>query len=322
MRAGAKPALFRNAALLGTLLTLLNTLIATGADAISKTLISTYAAPQLVFLAGLVAIAVILSIGRFKGYRAVFHSGAPAAMAGRAVASVVAVTCFFYAFRYLPFAEVFIFIGIMPCLAAVLSGLFLAERVSPRTWVALILGFVGLLCLFPSGLHSIQFGHLIGAMASLSGTVSIVLSRHICKRDTHSLAQVFYQQLANVVVMGLVLPQVAMAMPLRDVGLLVAYALLVFATRWLTVVAVRLLPAFIVMQIVNVQFLWMVILGKLLFGETTATYVYVGAGLVVLSGLYLAGAEIMGKIREKTPNSAADDLLDLLPRASKARADR
>lgn len=319
MRAGAKPALIRNTALLGTLLTLLNTLLATGADAISKTLIRTYAAPQLVFLAGLVALFLLFGIGRFSGYRMVFHTGAPLAMAARAVAGVVAVTSFFYAFRYLPFAEVFIFIGIMPCLSAVLSGAFLGERVNSRSWVALVMGFVGLLCLFPAGIHSIQFGHIIGALASFSGTLSIVLSRHISKRDTHSLAQVFYQQVANVVVMAIALPQVASAMPLGDVGLLLVYALVVFATRWLMVVAVRMLPAFIVMQIINVQFLWMVILGKLLFNETTATYVYLGAGLIVLSGLYLVSAEIMGKIKANT--GLSDDLRGLLPHTTDAQTD-
>ena len=44
-------------------------------------------------------------------------------MALRAVATVLATICFFLAFRHLAFAEVFLFIGVMPLFAALLAGM-------------------------------------------------------------------------------------------------------------------------------------------------------------------------------------------------------
>merc|ERR1711965_1135334 len=71
-------------------------------------------------------------------------------MAVRAVLTVCAAIGFFQAFRLLPFADVFVFIALMPLIAAALSGPVLGERVRPATWTALLLGAGGVLCLMPA----------------------------------------------------------------------------------------------------------------------------------------------------------------------------
>ena len=90
-------------------------------------------------------------------------------------------------------------------------------------------------------------------------------------------------------------------------GLLALYTLFLLATRWLMVMVVRLIPAHVALQIGNIQFVWMVLVGHFVFGERTGANVWIGAGLVVASGLWLVQAQRRAQNleRERRPTAAA-----------------
>jgi drug/metabolite transporter (DMT)-like permease len=115
----------------------------------------------------------------------------------------------------------------------------------------------------------------------------MVIARYIGRFEANALAQVFYPNLAVFVVMGLALPFVWQPMPPSDLVWVGAYAVLLFGARWLLVVALRLLAAYAVTPLVNLQFVWMVILGALMFGEYPASGTYLGVAIVIGSGIFL-----------------------------------
>lgn len=281
----------RRGALLGAALTVANTLLSVSADAIAKDLIASYAAPQLMALSGalVVGLGLILS-GAGQGAR-ILATGSPRLVALRSALGAVSTVCFFYALRFLAFAEVFLFVAIMPIFAAILSALLLRERPGQAVWLALGAGLLGMMAMLPSGPAALSAGYWIGLAASLSGSASIVLSRRICRSHTHAMAQVFYAQVACLILGAALLPLVWQPMTAGDLALLALYTLFLVSTRWLMVVIVRLLPAYVVLQLANLQFIWMVILGHTIFGETTGAHIWIGTALVIGSGLWLLHAQ-------------------------------
>jgi drug/metabolite transporter (DMT)-like permease len=275
------------AATVGAGLVMIYTALISSADAITKLIAGGYAAPQLFFLSGLIVVALSVLADRHPAQRRGLATACPRAMAVRSGATVLAAVSFFYAFRYLPFAEVFLFIGLMPILSGLMSGSILGEHVRPAGWAALAAGFVGVLFLFPTGLGSVSAGHLFALSAALFGTLSMVMARYIGRHETNALAQVFYPNLAIFVSMGLAVPFVWRPMPLADLGWVLAYAGLLFGARWLLVVALRLLAAYAVTPLLNLQFVWMVGLGAVFFGEMPASNTYFGVAIVIATGLYL-----------------------------------
>ncbi|OWU82322.1 membrane protein [Oceanicola sp. 22II-s10i] len=290
----------KSAALTGMGLVLVYTALMSSADAITKFLAGGYAAPQLYAVSGLLVVAMSLAADRARGpdRRQGMRTGVPRAMALRSVMTVISVTCYFYAFRLLPFAEVFVFIGMVPIFAGLLSGPILREHVRPTAWMALGAGFVGVLCLFPEGLANIQSGHAVALAASLSGTLSMVISRYIGQRESNTLAQVLYPNLTLAVVMACALPFVWKPMPLTDLGWAVAYAGLLFLGRWLLVVALARLAAYVVTPLMNLQFVWMVALGAVVFGETVSLHLILGTAVVIASGIYLVYDRILADREE------------------------
>lgn len=284
--AAAAPAV-RSAAALGAGLTVLYTALISSADGITKLIAGGYSAPQMFAIGGALVIGLSILADRHPSQRRGLATTCPRAMAIRAAATVLAALCFFNAFRLLPFAQVFLFIGLIPLTAGLMSGAILREHVRPAAWTALTAGFVGMLCLFPEGLSSAHAGHLFALGAVLFGTLAMVMARYIGRYEQNALAQVFYPNLALCVTMALALPFVWTPMPLADLGLVALYAVCLFAARWTLVVALRLLAAYAVTPLMNLQFVWMVAIGAVFFGEVPGLYTLLGVAIVIASGIYL-----------------------------------
>jgi len=271
----------------GVALTAVYTLLIASADAITKMFAHGFAAPQLFAISGFIVAGLALATNRAGPMPRGMATRCPRAMAIRVVATVAGTVAFFHAFRLLPFAEVFLFIALIPLMTALLSGPVLGEDVRPQAWGALCLGAIGVVSLFPGGPSGIGAGYLVAFAAVACGTVSMMASRYIGTRDDNLLAQVFYPNLTLGLVMLLALPFVWSPMALADLGWAVVYAVLLFAARWVLVAAFSVLPAYVVTPLMNLQFVWMVLLGAAVFGEVPGVMVFVGATIIVAAGAWL-----------------------------------
>ena len=274
----------------GILLLLAATIATTLADGVVKDLASRLQAPQVFFLSGaLMAGLSVLAAQTGRGLGVVvqgcLRTKRPGLLALRSLATVVAAWGFFYALAQIRLAEVFLFIGLMPLMSAFLSRAILGEGVGPAAWIGMAMGLAGLMMLFPGGVSDISLGHLAGLVGAGAGTVSLVLSRLIARHDANTLVQVFYPNLALAVSALLVLPTFWLPMSLADLALILGYSGLLFLARWGMVLVMRRLPAPVALPLMNIQFVWMVIVGLVFFGERPDALTLSGATLVMLAGV-------------------------------------
>ena len=274
----------------GILLLLAATIATTLADGVVKDLASRLQAPQVFFLSGaLMAGLSVLAAQTGRGLGVVvqgcLRTQRPGLLALRSLATVVAAWGFFYALAQIRLAEVFLFIGLMPLMSAFLSRAILGEGVGPAAWIGMAMGLAGLMMLFPGGVSDISLGHLAGLVGAGAGTVSLVLSRLMARHEANTLVQVFYPNLALAVSALLVLPTFWLPMSLADLALILGYSGLLFLARWGMVLVMRRLPAPVALPLMNIQFVWMVIVGLVFFGERPDALTLSGATLVMLAGV-------------------------------------
>lgn len=274
----------------GILLLLAATIATTLADGVVKDLASRLQAPQVFFLSGaLMAGLSVLAAQTGRGLGVVvqgcLRTKRPGLLALRSLATVVAAWGFFYALAQIRLAEVFLFIGLMPLMSAFLSRAILGEGVGPAAWIGMAMGLAGLMMLFPGGVSDISLGHLAGLVGAGAGTVSLVLSRLMARHEANTLVQVFYPNLALAVSALLVLPAFWLPMSLADLALILGYSGLLFLARWGMVLVMRRLPAPVALPLMNIQFVWMVIVGLVFFGERPDALTLSGATLVMLAGV-------------------------------------
>lgn len=275
------------AAGVGLALVLLYCFLATGADALTRVVAQGFAAPQLYCMSGGLVALLSLITSHVQNGAGSLRSKRPFSLALRSVFFVCSSFCYFYAFKTLPFAEVFAFIALVPIFAGLLSGPFLGEPVRWQSWCALLAGLGGMLLLYPAGFTSLSWAHVSAASGAISGAAAMVMARHISRDDTNALIQVFYPNLAMCAVMGLALPFVYRTMQLADVALILSYAGLLFLARWVLVLCLARMKAYVVTLLMNLQFVVMLGVGLVVFGEVPTPNLLAGASVIILAGSYL-----------------------------------
>jgi len=213
----------------------------------------------------------------------------------RAGASTVSFIGSIVAFSHLSMAEAFTLIFMQPAFVSIFSIIFLKEHVGWRRWLAIGVGFAGVLVVLRPGFRELNIGH-VGALAcGISGAIGIIIVRRmygIEKRITlysSSLIGLF-------VICGL------MTQPLFGVPLdmdwqnhiladgyvflsMAAFGLLAAVGSVLIMAAAKRVPAALVSTPQYSQMIWAIIFGYLLFDDHLDMYIGVGIVLILISSI-------------------------------------
>jgi len=200
----------------------------------------------------------------------------------------------FYAFSVLPLAQVYAIIFAAPLLVTVLSIPVLGERVGPHRWGAVAVGLLGVLVVLRPGGENLGTGHLAALLAAFGSATASVIARRI-GREERGVVLMIYPMMVNFALMGALLPQFYQPMPLIHIGGIAMIAGLGFTAGLLTITAYRLADAALVAPMHYSQIVWAAAYGWIFFGERGDAATWTGAGIVILSGLYVVLREATGK---------------------------
>ncbi len=211
--------------------------------------------------------------------------------ARRAAYGMTGMVLIFSALALLPLAEATVFNFTSTIWAVILSALLLHEKVGRYRWIAVVLGFTGVLIIAQPGGSNID---LLGSALALGGAFMVALiSIQIrdMNRTEHQLTIVFYFAAFSVPVLLLILPFVFTAhdsyqwMILAGLGLsgLAGQVLLTLSLRFGAVASV------IVMDYSSL--IWATLFGFWIFGNIPPVATWFGAPLIVIAGLIIAWRE-------------------------------
>jgi S-adenosylmethionine uptake transporter len=197
--------------------------------------------------------------------------------------------CFYYATRTMPLADVMTFYMAAPLMIAALSAAVLRERVSLLQWMAVALGFLGVVIALrpsPDILSTASPIALLGAaMYALGQTITRAL------RGMHWLHLVVWQFGGAGVLGAATLPWVFIAPGPLDLLLLFLLGIVSMACFVAMTRALALAPASSLAPFQYTSILWATVLGWLVWRDTPSLAVWVGAGFIIASGLFALRAE-------------------------------
>lgn len=218
----------------------------------------------------------------------------------RTVAAIITGFSAFYAFTVLPLAQTYAILFAAPLVITVLSIPMLGERVNARRWIAVLVGLIGVLVVLRPGQTDLTLGHIAALVAAICGAFASLVVRKI-GRDERSAVLMLYPMVGNFVLMGAVLPFVYEPMPITDLGFLALIAGFGTLGTLFLILAYRLTDAAMVAPMQYSQILWAALFGALFFGEFPDRYTAVGAGIIIVSGLYIVFREARGGSSSNTP---------------------
>jgi drug/metabolite transporter (DMT)-like permease len=210
---------------------------------------------------------------------------------GRMALGVAAMGTNFLAFILLPLAEATTIGFSVPIFAVVLAALVLGEPTGKWRWTAVAAGFVGVLVIVQPGSGSVP---LLGASvalgaALLTASVTIVIRR--LGATERAATTVFWFAVSSLVPLGLMMLWFAGGHD-RQAWLIVAGLSLAGGLAQLTLTgALRLAPVALVMPMDYTSLLWAVLLGLWIFGEVPSPWTWVGAPIIIASGLVIVWRE-------------------------------
>ncbi len=208
----------------------------------------------------------------------------------RIVLTVSAILTFFEAVRLLPLATV-IAIGFgAPLLMTALSVPVLGERVGVHRWSAIAVGFIGVLVITRPGPEGFSWPALLALVSSLFFAAHLVSARFLARSET-DMALMFWQNLGVFVVTASIAPFGWTAVAPADLAAIAAMALLLLLGQYCTVRAFRSAPVGAVAPFQYVELVWATLIGFLFWQELPGAHVWIGAAIVVASGLYLIWRE-------------------------------
>jgi S-adenosylmethionine uptake transporter len=269
-------------------------------DAFIKQLGGTFAPFQIVFFSTLLSfplITLMLMRDQTSGTLIPVH---PWWMALRTACSVLVAGSAFYAFSALPLAEVYAILFAAPMLITVLSIPILGERVGIHRWGAIIVGLIGVLVVLRPGASEFTLGHVAALTASVSSSLVAVIIRKI-GRDERSAVLLLYPMMANVLLMGALLPFVYVPVEGIHFAMFAAMSALGFLGGLLIIAAYKSADAAVVAPMQYSQLLWAAVFGFFIFAEFPDFWTWVGAGIIIASGLYIVLRESLRSATSTTP---------------------
>lgn len=265
-------------------------------DVAVKMLGDAYSTFQIVFFSVLLTFPLVVLMLLRDGEQGTLIPRHPWWSALRTGAAVVTGICAFYAFSVLPLAEVYTILFAAPLFITILSIPILGEVVRIHRWGAVIAGLIGVLIVLRPGGTELTLGHAAALMAAASGALSSVIVRLI-GREERAAVLMLYPMMANVVLMGMLLPFIYRPMPLSDLGLWAAMAGLAFLASLALIQAYRRADAVLVAPMQYSQIIWAALYGWLFFGEGLDGGTAIGAAVIIASGLYIVFREGRGGSR-------------------------
>lgn len=269
-------------------------------DVVVKYLGSSYSPIQILFFAGLFSFPLLTFVLMSDPTRENLRPVHPWWVAVRVVGSLGAGLLAFYAFSVLPLAQTYTLLFAAPLLITVLAIPTLGESVGAHRWAAVLVGLAGVIVVLRPGGQELTLGHAAALGSAFCNALASVVARKIGKEE-RTVVLLLYPLAGNFVLMGIALPFVYQPMAVTDLGGLAVIALLGFSASMCVIAAYRYGEAAIVAPMQYSQILWATLFGFLLFGESLDRATIYGAGLIILSGLYIVYRESRGGTSDNTP---------------------
>ena len=252
-----------------------------------KWLAVTFSAGQIVLTRSLAALVVLFPLLLTGGAPNLVRLEKPGVQVSRVGLATAELIFFYMAIRFLPLADVMTFYLAGPIYIAAVSPWLLGERVGRRQWLAIAIGFAGVVVVLRPGSGSLSWPALISIGGSLCYAMMVVQSRQL--RGTPDRVLVFWQTIGALVA-GAVLSPFGWVTPSpADLLMLAALGVISMAAHLCIARSLKLAPAAVVAPIQYSLLLWAILFGWLVFGDRPHPSMLIGAAVIVVAGLMVVG---------------------------------
>ena len=197
----------------------------------------------------------------------------------------------FMALQTLQLAETIAIAFFAPMLTVALAGPLLGEWAGWRRWLAIVVGFIGVLIVTRPGFGVFGIGHVFSFCFVVCHALYIIMTRRMGASES-SESLIFYSALTPALLMLPVVPLYgSVPQDALQWGLLLVTGVCGALGHFLLIKAYKQATTTALAPYPYSQIVWTVGLGWVAFGDLPDLWTMVGAGIIVASGLYILHRE-------------------------------
>ena len=201
----------------------------------------------------------------------------------------------FWALQFLQLTVTASIFFTVPILIAVMSAPLLGEKLDARRWAAILVGFAGVLVIVRPGSDAFHPAMLLSMANAVLYALFNMMTRKLAAYDSPETIQFLPAVVASVVLAPFALAAWQAPPGWFEWTLLCLMGVFGGTGHYLLAVAHRYAPASTLAPFLYQQILYMALFGYLVFGSVPDKAVWLGAAIVIGSGLYLFARERRGR---------------------------
>jgi len=212
----------------------------------------------------------------------------------RCFIGLIALTAIFIALRNLPLATVVSISFAAPIFTTIMSIFFLSEKVGIYRWLAVIVGFIGIIIITQPGLSALNIYYIYPIIFCLGLSYVAIAIRQLSTSEPVWLISLYFS--ASITLLGLISLPFGWVMPsLKDFILLSLVGVLGGVANLLLSQSYKLSEVSLVTPLKYLALIFGIIFGYLIWDEVPTILTLFGSALVILSSLIIFRREIYYK---------------------------
>lgn len=256
------------------------------ADVVAKILTSDYHPIQIVVSRQLGLVLGVVFLVMIKGH-VISRSVVPRLQIARGFCAILSAICFIFAIKYVPLADAVAVTFIAPFVVTALGATVLGEPVGLRRWGAICIGLIGTLIIIRPGHSAFHPAILLVIIAAIAFAARQIISRYIGTKDPTSTTMTYT---SFTIILVLIIPSFfywQAPKNIGDIALMVTIAGMAGFGEYLVIRALEIANAVVVAPTHYFLILFSTFWGFILFADLPDRWTWLGAGIVIISGLYV-----------------------------------
>ena len=271
---------------LGIVLIILSTVAIASADIVAKYMSYQISVIQILWVRFLVHFALGLAMTNWRRFPVSLATARPGLQIVRGILLIGSTYFFVLALHYLPFVDALAIGFISPIVITVLAATLLKEKMDAGRWAACVVGFVGTLIVIRPGFAEANWALVLPLVASTAFAVFSIITRFLSAHDS-TQATFFHGGFVAFVVISIAVPFAWRWPSGAEWAGLIASGLLAAACQYLFIKANQYQTASVLAPFGYSEIIWGTILGYLVFRDFPDAWTWLGAAVIVASGLYI-----------------------------------
>lgn len=259
-------------------------------DGVSKYLSETYPVGQILGLRHAIALLLILAYVRCGAGWGALRPTNRMGQAARGAIFATTTGLVVLSLSLLPLATVTALAFSSPIFVVALSGPMLGERVGPRRWIAVLLGFAGVVLIVRPGTAAFDWLLVLPALAAVTAGLRDTVTRQLSRTET-SISILFWSNACIVAAAFATAPFGWRPLSSTDALWFLLNGALSAGAHFLMIDALRLGDASLVAPFRYTGMVWAAFIGLVVWGHFPDAWTMAGAAVIVASGIYIVERE-------------------------------